>query len=237
MSSPPPPVPPASVHTALQDAAVAIAAAGGSVDAALVSLGPPPSSSSQLMQVLRYLQTKSYEGFFLGVVFLVVALIDQSGKFVETISDGVTRIPVTVALTGILGGYVYVTSINKSSFVARTGAAWLDLVQQFFTLSTGAFLPVKAGLCARLLFHPGAIGKLDIAVDLQTFAWLVGAAFFVGGFWTLKDHPITPAVRKIANVTVYVAFLLLLGLLATHTGGEDLKDGIPHMVRKAFAGS
>lgn len=234
MSLPPPPFPPAAAHTALHDAALAIATAAGNVDAVIASLGPPPSGFSQAKLIGRYLVSKMYEGMCLGVVFLMVALVDRSGNFVDTVSSGLTSMPVTVALTGILGGYVYVISLSKSGFIARAGAAWLDLVQQFFTLAVGAFWPVKLGLYARIELYPKVGDTLDAAADLATFAWLCAMALLVGGFWTLKDHPVSPAARKVAGLTVVIAVVLLLGLLATATGGEDLKDGIPQMLRKVL---
>lgn len=166
---------------------------------------------------------KFKEGMAIGILFLFLSLLDQSGVFVKFIHENLTKIPFIVVLIGVLGGFTYALHQTKTGFVADVSKAWLDLIQQFFTLGFGAFGFIKLGVLLRIIFMSDP-AKFHWKEEMLNFSALAIAAILIGAFWELKDEPIHPITKKIAMATAIMMIIFVLLLLRPGDGGEGYVD-------------
>lgn len=170
------------------------------------------SPASQLQIVLVHLWGKVTEGALLGIALLFIAIVDRSGVFFNYMHGNLSTLPWLAVLAGLVSAYIYFL-VTKGTIYARAAGAWLDLVQQFFCLSVGAFWVLQLGFVFRsIVTHQAYVP--DVAGLWITFGGLVVGAFFSGAMWSLRDTPISKFMNGVCNVGFVAGALLLLLLLA-----------------------
>jgi hypothetical protein len=193
----------------LNKAKALITTSASAVITATALLSPP---ASQLQIVLVHLWGKITEGALLGVALLFIAIVDRSGVFFNYMHGNLSTLPWQVVLAGLVSGYLYFLA-TKGTIYARAASAWLDLVQQFFCLSVGAFWVLQLGHVFRSIVTHQPYAP-NVASLWTTFGGLVVGAFFSGAMWSLRDTPMSKLMNCVSNVGFVAGALLLLLLLA-----------------------
>lgn len=176
-----------------------------------------PSFKDQFRAVRKLMLKGLISGALIGIGCLIVALLDQKGTFTEFITDNMTNMPLTVVLAGIVGGFGFVLQKEKTGLLATAGKAWLDLIQQFFSLGTGAFWFIQVAVWARHEFM-GAKASFELGPALTLFLTTAIMAAITSALDVAGTAPVTKTNRIVGTAECVLALVLLIGLLRFFDG-------------------
>lgn len=196
-----------------------------------------PSIWEDVAHVYGYLREKFIDGLCLGVAFSLLTVIDTYGHFTKFVDELLTQLHPAVALLGYASAYCYilwrtgkrVVEADKPDFFIRICKSWFDLVQQFFTLAAGAFVPIKFFQA----FYSNHLPSLKTEIGPYS-AIILGAVFF-GSLWSLKDSStnvkVRPSLRALAYFAIFLGLMLTLASFKTLDGGyQFLKDAFQQVL-------
>lgn len=189
----------------------------------------------QLRIVSAYLKDRFVEGFAIGLVFMIFAMIDKHGHLTKYVVDLVTVIDPTFALIGVLGAYCYYFNSSKTGYFSRICKSWIDLVQQFITLWFGAFVPLKFGIVLHYSME-GQPYDFSLTKNALEFLFLGIISVLIGGIWILKDEPqhferITTPI--LGGGIVIIVLLILYSLSIPDGGASVIQSIVGEIIRKA----
>lgn len=190
---------------------------------------------SEIRMAWDYIINMFLNGFCLGLVLIVVSTVDVNGHFKKFLVELLTIMHPAVVFLGYIGACAYMLIRSSSSFFSRICKSWFDLIQQFFTLGLGAFLPVKLSIWwsdFRANREPSIIWNEEPS---SFFAIAIGA-ILMGSLWATKDEILKyPKIsNKVLGLSIICGSVLIFWSLLSTDGGYAFLNEIFNYVVQRF---
>ena len=165
--------------------------------------------------VYEHLKDKAIDGVCFGLGILVLTFFPPFEKLAAELTALFLTIPFIVAAGGVLSmlAYTAVAEDVAGKFLHRVARTWFDLVQQFFCIALGAYLPVWLAGLLKGSSNINSPGKEAIHVLLSLGAYAL-LSLLCGGAWALRDQRKEALPTLVQTLVIGVIFIAGIAILS-----------------------